>query len=158
MNQLEDRIFSEFPMSMTHNLWVNSRTVYFPLFNGSCLGPYILADRIFFVKGPYIFRKKAVYFQFWDRIFYLWPPESAWATDLFLRFWLWKIDRTKKLSILERLLFLGKIIETSQSPRLSPQEPFWTFFRPSSVLCSVRHFSLGFCSVLFHPWNYQRPW
>ena len=148
MSQLEDRIFSAFPMDMTHRLWVISRTVYFPLFE------WVMSRTVYF-SGPYILRQRTVYFQpkdrifskFEDRIFYLWPPESAWATDLFLRFWLWKIDRTKKLSMLERLLFLGKIIETSQSPRLSPQEPFWTFFRPSSVLCSVRHFSLVFCSV-----------
>ena len=35
----------------------------FRFLNGSCRGPYILADRIFFVKGPYIFSEKTVYFQ-----------------------------------------------------------------------------------------------
>ena len=83
MSQLEDRIFSAFWTGMSHNLWVSSRTVYFPHFqwiwligyessrgpyifrflNESCQGPYILADRIFYVKGPYIFSQKTVYFQ-----------------------------------------------------------------------------------------------
>ena len=82
MSHFNDRIFSA-PSIMSHRLWVNSRTVYFPHFykiwlidyestrgpyifrvlDASCQGPYILADRIFFVKGPYIFSQRTVYFQ-----------------------------------------------------------------------------------------------
>ena len=97
-SQLEDRIFSAISICMTHWLWLITYEstqgpyifhisngydslvmsqledrIFSGFLNGSCRGPYILADRIFFVKGPYIFSEKTVYFQILRTVYFRGP-------------------------------------------------------------------------------------